>query len=50
MTRLGDIVEKVRSKNAGPFWMTVDIFCGSPEAYALVVALPTAHIASLFQT
>jgi hypothetical protein len=50
MTRLGDIVEKVRSKNAGPFWMTVDIFCGSPEAYARVVALPTAHIASLFQT
>ena len=37
MPELGSIVEKVRSKNAGPFWLTVDIFCGSPEAYARVV-------------
>lgn len=37
MARLGDIVQKVRSKNAGPFWLTVDIFCGSPEAYSNVV-------------
>ena len=41
MTRLGDIVEKVRSKNAGPFWMTVDIFCGAPDAYARVTQIPT---------
>ncbi|MGB5558253.1 MAG: DUF4387 family protein [Paracoccaceae bacterium] len=50
MTRLGDIVEKVRSKNAGPFWMTVDIFCGTPAAFARVTDLPTQHVASLFQT
>ena len=29
MAELGDIAEKVRSKNAGPFWLTIDIFCGS---------------------
>ena len=21
-------MEKVRSKNAGPFWLTIDVFCG----------------------
>ncbi|MEM7302832.1 MAG: DUF4387 family protein [Pseudomonadota bacterium] len=31
--RLGDRVEKVRSKNAGPFWLTIDIFCGSKEVF-----------------
>ena len=50
MTRLGDIVEKVRSKNAGPFWMTVDIFCGAPEAYARVTKLSTERVAALFRT
>ena len=28
MDRFADLVEKIRSKNAGPFWITVDIFCG----------------------
>ena len=36
MPELGAIAEKVRSKNAGPFWLTIDIFCGTPEAYARV--------------
>ena len=36
MSDLRDVVEKVRSKNAGPFWLTVDVFCGSPEAFARV--------------
>jgi len=27
MAKLGAVVEKVRSKNAGPFWLTIDIFC-----------------------
>ncbi len=36
MTRLADIVTKVRSKNAGPFWLTIDIFCGSPEVFQRV--------------
>ncbi len=33
MSILGEKVKKIRSKNAGPFWITVDIFCGSQEAY-----------------
>jgi hypothetical protein len=32
MPKLRD-VSHVRSKNAGPFWVTVDIFFGTPEAY-----------------
>ena len=33
MARLGDLAYTVRSKNAGPFTVTVDIFCGSETAY-----------------
>lgn len=36
MPELRAVAEKVRSKNAGPFWLTIDIFCGSPEAYVRV--------------
>ena len=25
-TRLGELATKVRSKNAGPFWTTIDVF------------------------
>ncbi|MBT58352.1 MAG: DUF4387 family protein [Arenicellales bacterium] len=48
---IGDIVEKVRSKNAGPFWVTLDIFCGTPEVFRRVgSALPTKLVASRFDT
>lgn len=51
MSELGQIVEKVRSKNAGPFWLTVDIFCGTPDAFARVRdGVSTDRIARLFQT
>ncbi|MFC3117357.1 DUF4387 family protein [Jhaorihella thermophila] len=33
MARVSEIAAKVRSKNAGPFWLTIDIFCGSAEAF-----------------
>lgn len=36
MAELGTVVDKVRSKNAGPFWLTIDIFCGSAGKYSLV--------------
>ena len=50
MAELGEIVEKVRSKNAGPFWLTVDIFCGTPEAFQQVSeGVSTDRIAGLFQ-
>lgn len=49
MAELGSLVEKVRSKNAGPFWLTLDIFCGSGEAYDRVRdGLSTERVAALF--
>ena len=33
MTKLADIATKIRSKNAGPFWLTIDIFCGTDNAF-----------------
>lgn len=51
MPELGQIVEKVRSKNAGPFWLTVDIFCGTPEAFKRVCdGLSTRAVARLLDT
>jgi len=48
---LGSIVEKVRSKNAGPFWLTIDVFCGSPEAFDRVSkGVSTERVAKLFDT
>lgn len=45
--RLGDTVLKVRSKNAGPFWLTIDIFCGDAKAFDLVSQkLDTAKLAA----
>jgi hypothetical protein len=38
MARLDEIVDRVRSKNAGPFWLTIDIFCGDQQRYERVVA------------
>lgn len=41
---------KVRSKNAGPFWVTIDIFCDRPEVYDQVCAgLSNAEVAALYQ-
>ena len=46
MSALGSLVQKVRSKNAGPFWLTIDIFCGDKAAYERVVSgLATATVA-----
>lgn len=49
MARLSDRAQKVRSKNAGPFWLTIDIFCDSaPNFDALCRDLQTAQVAALF--
>ena len=46
MADLGYIAQKIRSKNAGPFWLTVDIFCGSPDAFRRVTkGLSTTRVA-----
>ena len=50
MTALRDLVLKVRSKNAGPFWVTLDVFCGSAEAFETVRSrVSAADVAALFQ-
>ena len=49
MADLRGIAVKIRSKNAGPFWLTIDIFCGSESAYSRVVkGLDTARVAAVF--
>lgn len=47
--RLGDIVQRIRSKNAGPFWLSIDIFCGTPEVYDRVKsAITVLDISELY--
>ena len=51
MPEIGALVEKVRSKNAGPFWVTLDIFCGTEAAYRRVLGgLSTEAVAARFDT
>lgn len=46
MDRLGEIVPKIRSKNAGPFWLTIDLFCGDEAVFELVKSrLSTGQVA-----
>lgn len=50
MAELGRIATKIRSKNAGPFWLTIDIFCGNSDAFHRVSqGLSTERVASLFR-
>ncbi len=50
MARLGALVDKVRSKNAGPFWITLDVFCGTSERFRLVASrLDAERVAALFR-
>ena len=50
MPLLGEKVTKIRSKNAGPFWITIDIFCGSKVIFDEVrVKLDNIRIINLFQ-
>ena len=47
MGKLIEIVDGVRSKNAGPFWLSIDIFCGSTPNYEKVCnGLSTGQIAA----
>ena len=40
MATIGETVPYIRSKNAGPFWMTIDLFCGDEEAYQRLCRSP----------
>jgi len=47
MPTLGEVVRKVASKNAGPYWVTVDVFCGSEMVFARVAPrLKTGQVAA----
>lgn len=60
MTKLSDICSSIRSKNAGPFWITVDLFFKgaaewdrhaqspalAPESLAGLLGVPAATIKS----
>jgi hypothetical protein len=51
MPLLSDVARYVRSKNAGPFWLTIDIFCDGQDAYRRLrasAALTQDGIAKLF--
>ena len=48
MSTLGEKVKKIRSKNAGPFWITIDIFCGNKQIYDdICINLDNLEIANL---
>ena len=46
---LGQQVKKIRSKNAGPFWVTIDVFCGCDEAFRSInQKLSNERVADLY--
>ncbi len=50
MTKVGNIAENIRSKNAGPFWLTIDIFCSNKRSFKLLSTnLSTHKICNIFK-
>ena len=50
MANLGQHILKIRPKNAGPFWLAIDIFCFNRENFGYIQKkVPTAKIANLFK-
>lgn len=47
MARLKDVARYVRSKAAGPFWITVDVFFPSREAFDAAKASPGLATAAI---
>jgi hypothetical protein len=51
MPKLAEVCRYVRSKNAGPFWVTIDLFFDGPEPYARYrqdPAISAAAIAGIY--
>ena len=45
------LVQDIRSKNAGPFWITIDLFCTDAAAFQrLKATLTTDRVAQALQT
>jgi hypothetical protein len=40
MAKVGELARYVRSKNAGPFWVTIEIFCDTKESYEKIKNSP----------
>tara|TARA_Y100001960_G_C14583211_1_gene781829 strand:- start:168 stop:467 length:300 start_codon:yes stop_codon:yes gene_type:complete len=36
MKTLGSIVKNIRSKNAGPYWVTIDVFCKNKKSFFVI--------------
>lgn len=50
MPELGRLATHIRSKNAGPFWLTVDIFCPDAVTFTRIRdGLPTERVAAAFR-
>ncbi len=48
--QLADMAERVRSKNAGPFWISIDVFCGDRKRYDTIAkALDSKTVAAIYQ-
>jgi hypothetical protein len=48
MARLEQVARRVRSKNAGPFTLTIDIFCDAETFAPVCNALSTARVAAVY--
>lgn len=52
MLRLGDTVHYIRSKNAGPFWLTIDLFCDNEDSFRCLSeskSLSAENIAKIYR-
>ncbi|GIT90018.1 hypothetical protein JANAI62_04990 [Jannaschia pagri] len=45
MSDLGTHANRIRSKNAGPFWITIDIFCDA-DGFEVIAGIPTDRFAA----
>ena len=50
MKTIGEQAKKIRSKNAGPYWLTIDVFCGSEAVYLKMIStLTLSKVADIYQ-
>lgn len=52
MPTIGELAQHIRSKNAGPFWVTIDIFCPDEESFNRIKDSPSLqkdYISKLYQ-
>lgn len=52
MPTVKDIARYVRSKNAGPFWVTIEVFCETEETYEMIKSsknITPTKISELYQ-